>query len=376
MFGASKSGLEKQIHFLKNENKNLLNQVENYKADADKYSDELSLLKGDVSGTESKDTALFESIVEFAEGLQSFQSSMNLLGSNLQTGKEKVISSLEDSADAKQGLKQISEGVIGLSDIASTTANSVVVLEERAEDIGGIVSLIAGISEQTNLLALNAAIEAARAGEAGRGFAVVADEVRTLSSKSAQATADISKLVSMIQTEVKNAQKKMQKLSQEADELKERSHIAEKGIFSLIDNSVEMEGVISAGALRGFISGVKVDHMVFKMNIYRAFMGLSNLKSNEIVDHHDCRLGKWYYEGEGVECFSKLDGYQQVENPHEKVHKEGKLALASLESDDRDRGIVHLKLMEKASEEVQNMLEKVALSADKNPSLLCTASGK
>ncbi|WP_081431211.1 methyl-accepting chemotaxis protein [Moorena bouillonii] len=93
------------------------------------------------------------------------------------------------------------EGFMAIRETVGSTAKKVKRLGESSQKISKVVNLISGFAEQTNMLALNAAIEAARAGEAGRGFAVVADEVRALAHQSAEATAEIEKLVADIQAE-------------------------------------------------------------------------------------------------------------------------------------------------------------------------------
>ena len=92
--------------------------------------------------------------------------------------------------------------VLELTDSMKTANDSISRVASRSDDINGILVVIRNVAEQTNLLALNAAIEAARAGEQGRGFAVVADEVRTLASKTQQSTAEIDALISSLQQEV------------------------------------------------------------------------------------------------------------------------------------------------------------------------------
>ncbi|GAA0356663.1 methyl-accepting chemotaxis protein [Bowmanella denitrificans] len=91
-------------------------------------------------------------------------------------------------------------------------------LEQEAENVGGILGVIGGIAEQTNLLALNAAIEAARAGEQGRGFAVVADEVRTLASRTQDSTEEIQKKLSSLQNQTKRSVESMLKTTHEAEQ--------------------------------------------------------------------------------------------------------------------------------------------------------------
>jgi methyl-accepting chemotaxis protein len=95
--------------------------------------------------------------------------------------------------------------VQGLSAHVTQTAQAIVKLEDEAKNVTSVIDVIRGVAEQTNLLALNAAIEAARAGEQGRGFAVVADEVRTLASRTQQSTADIQGMLSKLQQGVQHA---------------------------------------------------------------------------------------------------------------------------------------------------------------------------
>ncbi|CCO23356.1 methyl-accepting chemotaxis protein [Maridesulfovibrio hydrothermalis] len=114
-----------------------------------------------------------------------------------------------DSArsQAAEGAKVVTEVVGSIAEVAEQAGSlkeSMELLDERSESIGHVLSVIEDIADQTNLLALNAAIEAARAGEAGRGFAVVADEVRKLAEKTVQATTEVHKAVNGIQEGAKS----------------------------------------------------------------------------------------------------------------------------------------------------------------------------
>jgi methyl-accepting chemotaxis protein len=107
--------------------------------------------------------------------------------------------------DARRQFALIGERSASIRSSVALSADTIRQLEQRTRDIGGIASLIKEIAEQTNLLALNAAIEAARAGEAGRGFAVVADEVRKLSERTRGATADIGRMLDGVQSQAEHA---------------------------------------------------------------------------------------------------------------------------------------------------------------------------
>ena len=165
-------------------------------------------------------------------------------------------------------------------------------LAHQASEIGAIVQLIHEIADQTNLLALNAAIEAARAGEAGRGFAVVADEVRKLAERTAKATKDIDGLVTSIRQDSNAAKTAMEMLAHTADDYSERGNRATDDMNRLIGLSQKMEQVIAGSALKSFVEVAKVDHLVFKFRIYLGLFGIEQVDPANVASHTTCRLGK------------------------------------------------------------------------------------
>ncbi len=128
--------------------------------------------------------------------------------------------------EAKNGLHVVTQAIDSINELASEVdraADVIQKLEEDSNSIGVVLDVIRGIAEQTNLLALNAAIEAARAGEQGRGFAVVADEVRTLASRTQQSTEEIQQMIEQLQAGTGNAVKVMESGRSRAQKSVERA---------------------------------------------------------------------------------------------------------------------------------------------------------
>jgi Methyl-accepting chemotaxis protein (MCP) signalling domain/Chemoreceptor zinc-binding domain len=305
---------------------------------------------------------LFQHMHSYCETAKEIQSSLANMAQTMKHDHEQIEETTGALGTNLSAVERISDNLQKMSERTAETAASVGKLNERTGEIGTIVKLIREIADQTNLLALNAAIEAARAGEQGRGFAVVADEVRKLAERTSTATSDISQLVGSIQKETSAVKALVEVSPQEAEGFHQDGLEAARSMKELMEVSMQMKTTIGSTALRSFIEIAKMDHLVYKFEIYGVFLGISSKKPEDFSSPHECRLGKWYYEGEGKHCLSTLNGYREMEAPHQQVHAKGVEAVTYFYAGEFRKGLDAIGEMEKASFLVLKALEDIAES--------------
>ena len=302
---------------------------------------------------------VFANIGSFGNSLGGVQHSFQGLAGSL--GQEKdAAHAMATQADGNRSDFQLIAGNLKtMFQRIEQASTNVATLHQQAEQIGGIVRLIKDIADQTNLLALNAAIEAARAGESGRGFAVVADEVRKLAERTAKATTEIAGLVGQIQAETESARHTMQQGADDASRFSGDSEQAMHSMQRLYDQAQHMEITIAAAAQLSGVELANLEELAMKLEVYKVFMGISSLRPEQLPDETQCRLGQWYYAGDGKESFSRLPGYGALEGPHREVHQHARRALELFYTGKPDAALHELAAMEQANASVMGGLERM-----------------
>ncbi|MBF0327795.1 MAG: CZB domain-containing protein [Nitrospirae bacterium] len=306
--------------------------------------------------------------------------------SNIKNTSELTVKTADSANEGENVLGEAQKVMDAFIATISDLGDNINSLSNKITGIQSVVVTITDIADQTNLLALNAAIEAARAGEQGRGFAVVADEVRKLAERTIKATTEISGQITEIQKESVNTNAKMSTASGDLMEVfnqlglisetftsivsnaqDTRNHVLEitnamnelsqvaSGVAESADISLAISGegaiesesalqqgvrlVLSISDFRDrtskmqyhmdtdfFLDLVKTDHLIFSAKVFAHLMGITKLDPNKIADHTSCRMGKWYYTN-GREMFGSSNAFTGIEEAHKIFHAVAKKAL-------------------------------------------------
>ncbi|MDH3354871.1 MAG: methyl-accepting chemotaxis protein [Chromatiales bacterium] len=199
-----------------------------------KMSGELSEATNNMSGGTMR---LYTETDSVATAINQMTASISGVADHSRHTAEAAESAYTSVQEGKTVVLETQQMIQGLASEVINASSSIKSLEEDSNNISGILDTIKGISAQTNLLALNAAIEAARAGEAGRGFAVVADEVRTLASQTDGATSEIQEMIDKLQNGARASVNVMEKSKESAEKSVEHAQSAANALDS-ISNSV------------------------------------------------------------------------------------------------------------------------------------------
>ncbi|MBT2988070.1 MAG: hypothetical protein B6D72_17625 [gamma proteobacterium symbiont of Ctena orbiculata] len=337
---------------------------------------------------------------------------------NASVAEQATKSASDEAQTGCKIVKQTTDAIQELANEVEHAEKSILGVEQESVRIGSVLDVIKSIAEQTNLLALNAAIEAARAGEQGRGFAVVADEVRSLANRTHQSTGEIESMIQALQSgtqqavavmaagrekvdsgvlkatgtlnslsEISNAIDTINNMNtQIATAAEQQCSVVDeinRNIASIVENSrqtsqrakdtsntadelgtlaSELQSVVQQFKFSGDsgfdFSSAKSAHLAWKARVRSFLDGKQSLTREEAVSHHDCALGKWYY-AEALKRYGDIAEIHSIEQPHQQLHALIKEIVKQRESGNSDRAEQLYNEIEPLSREIIGLLNNV-----------------
>lgn len=258
-------------------------------------------------------------------------------------------------------LHQVSQSLNQIDNRAHETGENMVQLNQSAAKINDCVVQIENISDQTNLLALNAAIEAARAGEQGRGFAVVADEVRTLAGQTGKTTKEIADIIHTTTDYIQQVDKGIEDIQKDAVHLKETTATIESSVKLITNLSKDMNIIINRSTNESYIQVAMLSLMAYKSRVYEliATEEPDAEKLQSIEDYRAGRFGQWYFDGLGKATFGHLQNYKDIEHFLIDLHKHAFKALTASKEGSSKNKLMFLDKMEDASSSLIQRLENL-----------------
>ena len=297
------------------------------------------------------------------------QRDLNTISAEMTTIESISSQSAENATNSLTSVRVLINDLTQVVDKAVAMRGSSQNLAQNSAQISEMATTITSVADQTNLLALNAAIEAARAGEHGRGFAVVADEVKNLASTTKQAAIEINEIMGKFVDSTKImladtinmadiSEKSRSTIGEFESNFTKSAHDSQQ-----VHNKVGYVQVICQTAL------TKIDHLIYMQRAYYATEQIHPGDAERApiqVDAHHCRFGQWYDSGDGYQQYRHLPSYQQIKQPHERVHEQVHKVLHVLEQEWIRDPLLHQEILsafqaaEAASSELTQLVEKLA----------------